>query len=55
MLSGKVDSTSVLEFQSTINAATVASLDAHDAAMVAAASPWDSKLMEKAARPKQRS
>ncbi|KIM79419.1 hypothetical protein PILCRDRAFT_823348 [Piloderma croceum F 1598] len=49
MLSGKVDSASVLELRSTINAATVASLDAHDAAMAAAASPSDSKLAEKAA------
>jgi len=39
----------VLELRSTISAATVASLDAHDAAMAAAASPLDSKLAKKAA------
>jgi hypothetical protein len=49
MLSGKVDSTAVFEPRSTINAATAASLDAYDAAMVAAASPSDSELAKKAA------
>jgi hypothetical protein len=49
MLSGKLDTTSKSELQGKINAAALASLDAQDAVMAAAANPSDSQLARKAA------